>query len=72
MDALKAAFAEIRQVRDTEGVHSLLLDCWLVAVEKGEAEGLKWAAMLKRSIEEYVRHERATQVFGKWKREGDL
>lgn len=59
MDALKAAFAEIRAVLDTEGVHDLLLDCYLLACERGERDGLAQATVLRRAVEEYARYERA-------------
>lgn len=66
MDALKAAFAEIRKVRDCESVRALLFDCWQVALERGEAEGLLWAAMVRRGVEEYERRERERTAFGAW------
>lgn len=54
MDRLKAALVEIRAIRDCEAVHNLLLDCWLVGVERGEEEALRHADMLRRCIAEYV------------------
>lgn len=71
MDALKVAFLEIRKARDCESVRSLLLDCWLIAVERGEEEALKFAAMYRRGIEDYERQRVALALFGRWKKEGD-
>ena len=68
MNALSELFVAIRAVRDTEGVHALLLDCHLLAVERGEAEGVSHAKMLLRAITEYERQFAALAVFGKWPR----
>ena len=68
MNALSELFVAIRAVRDTEGVHALLLDCHLLAVERGEAEGVAHARMLLKSITEYERQCAALAVFGRWPR----
>lgn len=72
MDALKVAFLEIRSVRDCESVRNLLVDCWLIALERGEDEGLKFAAAVyRRGIEEYERQRVALALFGRWKGESE-
>ena len=68
MNALGDLFVAIRAVRDTEGVCLLLLDCHLLAVERGEAEGVAHARMLLKSITEYERQCAVLAVFGKWSR----
>lgn len=50
MDALTSQIAEILKIRDCPAVHRLLLDCWAVAYERGEAEGLLWAANVRRGV----------------------
>ena len=66
MNVLGDLFVAIRAVRDTEGVHALLLDCHLLAVERGEAEGVAHARMLLKAITE--RQCAVLAVFGKWSR----
>ena len=68
MSVLGDLFVAVRAVRDTEGVHALLLDCHLLAVERGEAEGVAHARMLLKSITEYERQCAALAVFGRWPR----
>ena len=61
MDALAAAFREIRQIRDDECVRALLLDCYEYAQDRGEAEGLALAAVIRAGVEAFDKHERFVQ-----------
>lgn len=61
MEDLEKAIGRILAVRDCPTVRRLCLDAWALGVKHGESNGLKYAEMYQRCIEEWERARRAAE-----------
>ncbi|MFM8272696.1 MAG: hypothetical protein ACKODX_10235 [Gemmata sp.] len=56
MPELERAIEQVLEEYGSPAARRLLLDCWELGARHGEAEGLRFLAVYRRSFEEYARY----------------